>query len=174
MTHKSLSPEDVWGPSSARPPVHAKQGNMLLLIVLDACARLSFACWHFLSLTFPVQVPCCSWMLFVALCVYLWFSHPQKNVTPLSFLSFGFLLSLHFFPWPCSLSFRLLQLCPGTVSLEMPEACIFPLQSDSDVPDLLSTLFVCSPELCWLWFVRVKRDICLAKQCHCSLLLFKI
>lgn len=51
--------------------MHAKQGNMLLLIVLDACARLNSACWHFLSLTFPVRVPCCSWMLAVCSCVYL-------------------------------------------------------------------------------------------------------
>lgn len=102
-----------------------------------------------------LAVPGC--LLFVAVCIYLWFPHPQKNVTSLSFLSFHHLcssLSLHFFPWPCSLSFRLLQLCPGTVLLEMPEACIFPLQSDSDVTHLLNALFVCSPGLCWPWLVR--------------------
>lgn len=102
-----------------------------------------------------LAVPGC--LLFVAVCIYLWFPHPQKNVTSLSFLSFHHLcssLSLHFFPWPRSLSFRLLQLCPGTVLLEMPEACIFPLQSDSDVTHLLNALFVCSPGLCWPWLVR--------------------
>lgn len=99
-------------------------------LALTACARLSSACWHFLSLTFPVQflaVPGC--LLFVAVCVYLWFPHPQKNVASLSFLSSVFLFVFTLLPLPCSLSFRLLQLCPGIVLLEMPESCIFPLQS---------------------------------------------
>lgn len=36
-----------------------------------------------------LAVPGC--LLFVAVCVYLWFPHPQKNVTSLSFLTFVFL-----------------------------------------------------------------------------------
>lgn len=45
--------------------------NVLLLIVLDSCARLNSAHWHYLSLTFPVQIPCCLWMLAVCNCVHL-------------------------------------------------------------------------------------------------------
>jgi len=44
---------------------------MLLLIILGGCARLNSARWHFLSLTFPVQVPCGFWMLAVCSFVHL-------------------------------------------------------------------------------------------------------
>lgn len=103
-------------------------GNMLLLIVLYAWPRLNSACWHFLSLTFPVQVPCCSWTFAVCSWVHL----PQVSTSPeechfplLPVLCV--LLCLYTSPLdPCSLSLRPLQLCPGTVLLEMPEACISP------------------------------------------------
>lgn len=49
-------------------------------VLLDGTFYLSPFLCKFLA------VPGC--LLFVAVCIYLWFPHPQKNVTSLSFLSF--------------------------------------------------------------------------------------
>lgn len=76
-------------------------------------------------------------LLFEAVWIYPWFVHPRKNVTFLYFPFFYYLFSsfsLPFFSWPHGLSSRLLQLCPGTFLLEVPETCIFPLQRDSGCP----------------------------------------
>lgn len=132
--------------------MHAKQGNMLLLIVLDACARLNSACWHFLSLTFPVRVPCCSWMLAVCSCVYLPListSPEECHFSVLSVLSPSvFLFVFTLLPLTLQSFLQAVAALPWNL-LEMPEACIFFLQSDSDVAHLLNALFVCSPGLCW-------------------------
>lgn len=78
----------MWGLGSARLPSLAEQGNLLLLIILSSAARMNSAHWHFLSFTFPVQIPCCFWMLAIRSCVHLpLFSTSQEEChIPILFL----------------------------------------------------------------------------------------
>lgn len=62
------------------------------------CARLNSARWHFLCLTFPVQIPCCFWMLAVCSCLHLPLvstSQEECRFPALSILSPSVFLFLH-------------------------------------------------------------------------------
>lgn len=69
IAHKSISSEECVRSSSARLPSPSKEG--ISLITLGSGVRMNSAHWHFLSLTFPVQVPCCFCMCAVCNCMYL-------------------------------------------------------------------------------------------------------
>lgn len=77
---------------------------MLLLIILGSCARLNLLAGIFYLSPFLCKFLADSGcLLFVAVCVYLWFPHPRKKVTSLSFPSFHHLFSSFFFLYPCFL-----------------------------------------------------------------------
>lgn len=151
MTHESLSPEGCVRLSTARP-VHAKQGNLLLLIaLLHLCLCKAEFCLLALFIShLSCAVPCCSWMLAVCCCVRLPLvsTSPEECRFPLlsvlcvplclytsSLTLQSFLQAVAALPWNCLAgNARILH---------------FPLAEWHGVPHLLSALFVCSLESCW-------------------------
>lgn len=103
MTHESLSPEGCVRLSTARP-VHAKQGNLLLLIAL--LHLLLVQGWVLLAGTFYLSPFLCSSLLFLDACCLLLcaftsgFHIPRRMSLPSPFCPLCSSLSLHFFPYP--------------------------------------------------------------------------